>query len=135
MDLLVLGDSPIYVGPGGDLVTDDRLAQLHLPARAKLYQWLRGGAGYDDVDQDLFRALGAEKVPYLNEAGGYWIAEARPEAAHHAAARTVPATRPWLVMLADGADSPMRHLGIPAERVVGESSEELDVPSEAACLG
>ncbi len=110
-------------------MTDDRLAQLHLPARAKLYQWLRGGAGYDDVDQDLFRALGAEKVPYLNEAGGYWIAEARPEAAHHAAARTVPATRPWLVMLADGADSPM------AEWVVGESSEELDVPSEAACLG
>jgi len=28
VDLLVLGDSPIYIGPDSQLLTDDRLAQL-----------------------------------------------------------------------------------------------------------
>ena len=32
VDLLVLGDSPIYIGPDSQLLTDDRLAQLDLPA-------------------------------------------------------------------------------------------------------
>jgi serine/threonine protein phosphatase PrpC len=112
VDLLVLGDSPIYIGPDSQLLTDDRLAQLDLPSRTKANQRLREGAGYDDVHRDLVRAVRAEQLPWLNEPGGYWIAEARPEAAYHAVTRTVSAELPWLVMLTDGVDKPLRHLDI-----------------------
>lgn len=126
VDLLVLGDSAIYIGPDSQLLTDDRLAHLDLPSRTKANQRLREGAGYDDVHRDLVRAVRAEQLPWLNEPGGYWIAEARPEAAHHAITRTVPADLPWLLMLTDGVDKPMRHLGIPPEDVVRRTRTQLD---------
>lgn len=125
VDLLVLGDSPIYLGPDGDLITDDRLARLNLPSRTKAYERLRHGAGYDDVHRDLVRAVRAEQLPLLNEPGGYWIAEARPEAGHEAVTRTVTANLPWLVMLTDGVDKPVRHLGIPLFDLVRRDRDEL----------
>lgn len=112
VDLLVLGDSSIYIGPNSLLLTDDRLAQLDLPSRTKANERLRNGTGYDDVQRDLVHAVHVEQQPWLNEPGGYWIAEARLEAAHQAAFRTVSADVPWLVMLTDGVDKPLRHLGI-----------------------
>ncbi len=126
VDLLVLGDSPIYVGPDSQLLTDDRLAQLDLPSRTKANQRLREGAGYDDVHRDLVRAVRAEQLPWLNEPGGYWIAEARPEAAHQAVTQTVPADVPWLVMLTDGVDKPLRHLGISLDDLAQRTAHELE---------
>ena len=125
VDLLVLGDSPILLGPGGELQTDHRLARLDLPSRTKAYDRLRQGAGYDDVHRELVRAVRAEQLPLLNEPAGYWIAEARPEAGHEAVIRTVPADIPWLVMLTDGADKPLRHLGIPLQDVIGRTRDQL----------
>lgn len=125
VDLLVLGDSPIYLGPEGQLLTDDRLARLDLPSRTKAYERLLHGAGYDDVHRELVRAVRAEQLPLLNEPGGYWIAEAKPEAAHEAVARTVSADLPQLLMLTDGVDKPLRHLGIPLDDVVRRDHDEL----------
>ncbi|WP_433030445.1 hypothetical protein [Actinomycetospora sp. CA-053990] len=126
VDLLVLGDSPIYVGPAGELLTDNRLACLNLPSRTKAYERLLAGAGYDETHRDLVRAVRAEQLPLLNEPGGYWIAEATPGAAHEAITRTVPVGLPWLLMLTDGADKPLRHLGIPPEDVVQRDRQRLD---------
>lgn len=125
VDLLVLGDSPIYIGPDSRPLTDDRLGQLDLPSRTKAYERLAGGGGYDDVHRDLVRSVRAEQLPYLNEPGGYWIAEARPEAAHHALIETVPMSTPWLVMVTDGIDKPMRHLNISPATGVGCTSSGL----------
>lgn len=126
VDLLVLGDSPIYLGPDGELLTDDRLAGLDLPSRTKAYERLRQGAGYDETHRDLVHAVRAEQLPLLNEPGGYWIAEARPEAAHEAVTRAAPAGSPWLVMLTDGVDKPLRHLGVPLSDVVRRTRDELE---------
>ncbi|MFC5142402.1 PP2C family serine/threonine-protein phosphatase [Actinomycetospora rhizophila] len=126
IDLLVLGDSPIYLGPDGELLTDDQLARLDLPSRTKAYGRLRQGTGYDEVHRDLVRAVRAEQLPLLNEPGGYWIAEARPEAGHQAVTRTVPADLPWLVMLTDGVDRPLGHLGVPLADVVRRTRDELE---------
>lgn len=126
IDLLVLGDSPIYVGPHGELLTDDRLARLDLPSRTTAYERLRQGVGYDDVHRELVRAVRSEQSPLLNQPGGYWIAEASPEAGHEAVARTVRADLPWLVMLTDGVDKPLRHLGIPLQDVVRRTRDELE---------
>lgn len=126
VDLLVLGDSPVYLGPNGKLFTDDRLARLDLPSRTKAYERLRQGAGYDEVHRELVRAVRAEQLPLLNEPGGYWIAEAAPEAAHEAVTRTVPADLPWLAMLTDGVDKPLRHLNIPLDDVVRRTRDELE---------
>lgn len=126
VDLLVLGDSPIYLGPDAELLTDDRLARLDLPSRTEAYERLRQGAGYDDVHRELVRAVRSEQLPLLNEPGGYWIAEARPEAGHEAVARTVPADLPWLVMLTDGVDKPLRYLDIPLADVVRRTQDELE---------
>lgn len=126
VDLLVLGDSPIYIGPGGELLTDDRLARLHLPSRTKAYERLRQGAGFDDAHRELVRAVRAEQLPLLNEPGGYWIAEARPEAGHEAVFRTVPADLPWLVMLTDGVDKPLCHLGVPVATLLRRTRDELE---------
>ena len=125
VDLLVLGDSPIYLGPDGELLTDDRLARLDLPSRTKAYERLRQGVGYDDVQRALVRAVRAEQLPLLNEPGGYWIAEARPEAGHEAVTCIVSADLPWLTMLTDGVDKPLRHLGISIDDVVRRDHDEL----------
>lgn len=125
IDLLVLGDSPIYIGPNSQLLTDDRLGKLDLPSRTKAYERLAEGAGYDDVHRDLVRSVRAEQLPLLNEPGGYWIAEARPEATHEAVTRTEPGSVPWLVMLTDGIDKPMRHLGVSPAVALGCTSKGL----------
>lgn len=126
IDLLVLGDSPIYLGPEGQLLTDDRLARLDLPSRTKAYKRLRQGAGYDDMHRDLVRAVRAEQLPLLNEPDGYWIAEARPEAGHEAVTHTVTADLPWAVMLTDGVDRPLRHLDIPLTDVLRRTRDEIE---------
>ncbi|GAA4775002.1 hypothetical protein GCM10023200_04350 [Actinomycetospora chlora] len=125
VDLLVLGDSPIYLGPDGELLTDDRLARLDLPSRTKAYERLRQGAGYDEKHREIVRAVRAEQLPLLNAPGGYWIAEARPEAGHEAVTHIVPANLPWLVMLTDGVDKPLCHLGIPVDDVARRDHDEL----------
>jgi len=86
---LALGDSNVVVtGATGarSPVRDDRLAGLITPhpLQVVLQDRLRRGCGFDDRHQELRRALRDHQNTHLNRPGGYWIAEASPEAAEHA---------------------------------------------------
>ncbi len=120
VDVLVLGDSPVYVSQGGqvDRITDDRLKQLELPTRTRVLERLAAGNGYDDTHTSNLRLMSREKAPYLNQPGGYWIAEADSTAGPNAVVRSYPAeTVKWCAILTDGADDPARHLGISVEHL------------------
>jgi len=115
VDLLVLGDSFIFydTGSGTRVLTDDRLAQLHLPEGRRYRERLAAGTGYDDTHRGLLGALQREQRKHRNRPGGYWIAEADPAAAWQARSLSLPvaATR-WAVLATDGTVNTARHLGL-----------------------
>lgn len=120
VDILVLGDSPVYVAHGGrtDRLTDDRLARLALPSRSRLLGRLAAGHGYDEEHETIVRQMSREKAPYRNRPGGYWIAEADAFAGTNALVYSFPVGDvQWCLMLTDGADEPTSHLGIAVERL------------------
>lgn len=126
VDFLVLGDTQI-VTPGGT-IRDDRMDRLELAPRRKYRERLAAGTGYDDEHRALLRELQTEQAQRRNRDGGYWIAEATPEAAHHAitAERSI-VDAPWVVLATDGAYEPMEHLGLADwPRIARASSAELD---------
>lgn len=70
VDLLVLADSPIVAfGQTTEVVADDRLVTLRRAGKLRTH--------------DAVRAL-------RNSPGGFWVAEADPDAADHALTRTLP---------------------------------------------
>lgn len=82
---LVLGDSPIVAvaGDGPRVLADERLATL--PRTGPGYRSrLRAGGGYGDDHVAALRtsAVGVDRL--RNTEGGYWVAEADPDAAYHA---------------------------------------------------
>jgi hypothetical protein len=113
LDILVLGDSQIATPHR--IYVDDRIASFAQPQRAEYRARLAAGHGYDETHRELLKALQQEQAQHRNVNGGYWIAEAVPDAAHHAITRqsSLDAT-PWLVLATDGAYRPMRHLGLDA---------------------
>lgn len=120
LDTFVLGDSPVYVAHSGaiDRLTDDRLARLDLPSRTRLFERLAAGHGYDDRHRETARQMSREKAPHMNRPGGYWIAEAEPQAGMNALVRSYPVRDvAWCAMLTDGADEPASHLGIAVEHL------------------
>lgn len=132
VEMLVLGDSPVYVGrdkpPRPDLmaVTDSRLADLDLPARAKLLKRLANGHGYDAETSRLLSQLSAEKRPYMNRPNGYWIAEANPHAGCNALTETHrSADVAWVALLTDGASDTARELQMDVQLLVDMDDEEL----------
>jgi hypothetical protein len=79
VDVLVLGDSPVVASTiKGEIlpVRDDRLRRVAAQQRER-----RRAA---DSDRGDWRALVQAERAGRNRSGGYWIAEAAPEAAHHA---------------------------------------------------
>lgn len=111
VDLLVLGDTQIATPSGTYL--DERIGALAGAQRAAYRKRLLQGHGYDDMHRELLRELQREQARHRNRDGGYWIAEAVPEAASHAMTTTLPvASTPWLVLATDGAYKPMSHLGL-----------------------
>lgn len=111
VDLLVLGDTEI-VTPH-QTVRDDRLAQLGLASHQKYRDRLAAGGGYDAEHRRLLRELQTEQAKHRNRDGGYWIAEAIPEAAHRAVITSSPTNNtPWLVLATDGAYKTMAQLGL-----------------------
>ena len=126
VDVLVLGDSPVYVSHLGRVnrVTDDRLKRLDLPSRTQALARLAAGGGYDDIHASTIRRLSSEKAPHMNRSGGYWIAEADSAAGNHAIVRSFPADSvPWCAILTDGADGPLTHLGLSVAQL-GELDED-----------
>jgi len=128
VDVLLLGDSPVYVAHhwGMDRLSDERLAELGLPSRARLLRRLATGHGYGDGHNEIARRMPREKAPYMNRPGGYWIAEADAEAGTHALVYSYPTSEVlWCVMLTDGVDGPASHLGITMEDLAEKDEDGL----------
>jgi len=131
-DLLVLGDTDI-VTPH-ETVRDDRLAQLSLAPHQKYRDRLAAGGGYDDEHRRLLRELQAEQAQHRNHDGGYWIAEASPEAARHAMTASHPVSEtPWLVLATDGAYKTMAHLELDDWPSVARGTEQQLAAVLARC--
>jgi hypothetical protein len=111
LDGLVLGDSLLALP--GEEINDNRLDRLDLAPRRRYRERLASGDGYDATHRALLRQLQEQQAQVRNKAGGYWIAEADPAAAHHALVleRSLMHT-PWAALATDGAYETMRHLGL-----------------------
>lgn len=132
VEVLVLCDSPVYVrtATGTVRVFDSRLADLVLVNRSAALARLAAGSGFDGTHRQLLGAMRVEKEPWRNVSGGYWVAEADPRAGEHAIVRSFPAVDvAWCAILTDGADDPLRQLGIDVE-----SLADLDEPGLAQLL-
>ncbi|MFJ9519856.1 protein phosphatase 2C domain-containing protein [Kitasatospora sp. NPDC101801] len=111
LDALVLGDSPVVAfGRDGTVheLRDDRLADLVAP-RPQLAEYrdrLAAGSGYDQRHRELMRELREFQYTVINREGGYWIAEAEPEAGLRARTASWPLAELTDVVLAtDGVSS------------------------------
>lgn len=128
LDLLVLGDSQIATPHG--IFIDDRIARFAQAQRTEYRDRLAAGHGYDETHRKLLSRLQDEQVRHRNVDGGYWIAEAVPEAAHRAIALRVERdATPWLVLATDGVYRPMQHLGLDDWQAVAATDSR-----ELACL-
>jgi len=90
VDVLVLGDSPVIVGPideQPEMVVDDRLSRLANPYRAEYRRRLADGHGYDEPHRAMLREMQTIQAAHRNRAEGYFIAETDPNAADHAITR------------------------------------------------
>lgn len=128
VDVLLLGDSPVYVAHRGtiDRLSDDRLAQLYLPSRSQLFERLAAGHGYDSRHKEITRQLSKEKAPHMNRSDGYWIAEANLQAGANAIVHSYPAHEvTWCAILTDGVDGPASHLGITIEELATKNEASL----------
>lgn len=129
IDLLVLGDSPIHYGTDrhANVLTDTRLAPLPTPERQQYRERLRAGHGYDDDHRALLGRLQSRQREYRNTRGGYWIAEAKPEAAQHALVTTVPTPAiTWAVLATDGIANSIEYHGDVWYDIARHSAAELD---------
>lgn len=125
VDLLVLGDTQVALP--GEIIRDDRLADLGFSTSRKYRERLANGSGYDDEHRALLRELQTEQAKHRNRDGGYWIAEAVPDAAHHAITTHRPISDvPWLVLATDGAYKTLEHLGLADwPTIAAASSDQL----------
>lgn len=101
---LVLADSPIAVETtsGVRVLEDERIANLRRPGpgyRARL----REGGGYGEEHVTALRTAATAVGRYRNTEGGFWVAEADPDAAYEARRATWPrADVTRLLLASDG---------------------------------
>ncbi|OLF15734.1 hypothetical protein [Actinophytocola xanthii] len=111
---LVLADSPVVAVTGGGttLLADHRLAAL--PRRGGGYRGrLRAGAGYGEEHVAALRAAAAQVGELRNTEGGFWVAEADPDAAYQAVRASWPRAATSLVLLAsDGVSCGVDDYGL-----------------------
>ncbi|MCX5103656.1 protein phosphatase 2C domain-containing protein [Streptomyces sp. NBC_00439] len=121
IDTLVLADSPVAAfTTSGQVhqVHDDRLARLvaDRPERAAYRAALRSGRGFQNPEhRALLQQLRAHQLLHVNRdvPGGYWVAEAIPEAARHAVVRSWPAADiADILVMTDGASSGVEDYGL-----------------------
>jgi hypothetical protein len=65
----------------------EQFGQQH---RSRYRQRLRDRHGWDQAHAQALGQLQSEQIEHRNQSGGYWIAEATPEAADHAIVITKP---------------------------------------------
>jgi hypothetical protein len=110
---LVLADSPVVAVTGGEtrLLADHRLAGL--PRRGGYRTRLRAGAGYGEEHVAALRASAARVGELRNTEGGFWVAEADPDAAYQAVRASWPRAATSLVLLAsDGVSCGVDDYGL-----------------------
>lgn len=86
VEALVLADSPVVVftDSGEDPVTDERLANLRSEGSGGYRQRLRSGGGFGQNHDEALLAAVDRTGRWRNVEGGFWVAEAEPQAAHRA---------------------------------------------------
>lgn len=131
VNALILGDSSVIVGRrGGEVAsyTDDRLAQLNLP-EAELYRrFLSFGWGYSGRHRKILEDLQIAERARRNRPGGYWIAEADPQAAEHALLVRCPRDDlSWIVVATDGVTDLLPPLGLTWPDIADMSTPQLVV--------
>ncbi|WP_084742757.1 PP2C family serine/threonine-protein phosphatase [Amycolatopsis australiensis] len=131
IDLYSLGDSAIYYGSDDgpvNVMIDRRLAQLGIPEHEIYRERMAAGCGYDERHRELLARLQQKQRERRNCAGGYWIAEASPDAAYRGYLSSLPRDfLTWAVLATDGAYGPMLHLGLADwPRLAHESGPELE---------
>lgn len=132
LDILVLGDN-IVVLPD-QTITDDRIDRLDLAPRQRYRERLAAGSGYDNEHRALLQTLQTEQARMRNRPGGYWIAEADPEAANHALLiRRSVDNVPWAILATDGAYGTMRHLGLDDWPALATASTEIAISVLERC--
>ena len=111
---LVLADSPVVAvtGDGPQVLADARLASIPRPAtgyRARL----RGGGGYGEEHVAALRTSAGNVLRLRNTEGGFWVAEADPDAAYHAVRASWPRAEVRQVLLAsDGVSCGVDDYGV-----------------------
>jgi hypothetical protein len=116
VEAFVLGDSPVaveHVDGRVEVVRDDRLAAVAQPEHQELLEAAaRHGFGFDHPDE--WRALVDAQRRARNQPGGYWIAEATPEAADHAVRVEWPTdTIASVLLVTDGVAAGPETYGVP----------------------
>ncbi|HWU05877.1 MAG TPA: protein phosphatase 2C domain-containing protein [Streptomyces sp.] len=121
IDTLVLADSPVVAfTTSGQIrqVRDDRLARLvaDRPELTAYQAALRSGRGFDNPGHRvLLQQLRAHQMLHVNQQvpGGYWVAEAVPEAARHAVVRSWPTSDITdILVMTDGVSSGVEDYGL-----------------------
>lgn len=115
-DAVVLGDSTIVLGfrdGTTERLTDERMSRVATGDREAYRTRLQNGAGYDERHREILGNVQAAERDARNRDGGYWIAEADPDAGTHALTRRYPlsAVR-WCVLATDGAQRGFDHSGV-----------------------
>src|SRR5699024_3156238 len=107
-----IGDTARRLDLHDETISDPRMDNLNLAARTKYRQRLAHGSGYDEEHHAILRELQTQQTHYRNQPGGYWIAEANPDAAAQAITTQRPFTEtPAAILATDCAYNTMRHLG------------------------
>ena len=98
---LVLADSPVAVETADAVLVlhDDRIANLPRPG-GSYRDRLRGGEGYGADHVAALRTSATAVGRLRNTEGGFWVAEADPDAAHEARRATWPRATVRRVLLA-----------------------------------
>jgi hypothetical protein len=117
VDILVLGDSPI-IGITHDRrilqARDDRLSNVAVAERTALHETTSGSP--EEVRVTAWARLVNAQRQYRNRPGGYWIAEACPDAAHNAIrARWHARDLTCILAMTDGVSNGVDRYGIPSD--------------------
>ena len=123
VEVLVLGDSPVVASTVNSeilAVRDDRLRRVAGEQRDQLR-----ASGGDRAD---WRALVAAERARRNTPGGYWIAEAAPEAANHACrARWSRADLAAVLAVTDGVSIGVDRYGVPPDWAAAFEADPADL--------